>query len=115
MAMVGRDLAVGCNGELAAGGEGVHRDRVREALALRHWCSMTSEVDVRRVRGFMVFAQRNQPPVGTASEEVSAFLFSLAMDGNVRASTQSHARAALFFSYGEVLRRSLESSGEWCT
>jgi site-specific recombinase XerD len=59
----------------------------------------------------MLFHQRNQPPTGTASEEVSAFLSSLATEGNVSASTQNQALAALLFLYSEVLHRPLEFVG----
>jgi integron integrase len=92
-------------------GKGTLLDRVQEALALRHYSSKTSEAYVGWVRRFMVFYQRNQPPVGTATEKVSAFLSSLATEGNVSASTQNQALAVLLFLYGEVLHRPLEFVG----
>jgi hypothetical protein len=63
------------------------------------------------VRRFVVFHQRNRPPTGSASEEVCAFLSSLATEGNVSGSTQNQALAALLFLYSEVLHRPLEFVG----
>jgi integron integrase len=93
------------------GGKNALLERVREALALRHYSSKTSEAYVGWVRRFVLFYQRNQPPTGTASEEVCAFLSSLATEGNVSASTQNQALAALLFLYSEVLHRPLEFVG----
>ena len=42
-----------------------------------------------------------------AEEEVTAFLTSLARDGNVAASTQNQALSALLFLYKEVLKREI--------
>jgi integron integrase len=86
-------------------------ERVQEALAVRHYSPKTSEAYVGWVRRFMVFYRRNQPPTGSASEEVSAFLSSLATEGHVSASTQNQALAALLFLYSEVLHRPLELVG----
>lgn len=62
------------------------------------------------VRRFVVFHQRRHP-LSMGSAEVSAFLSDLATQGNVSASTQNQALAALLFLYSEVLHRPLEFVG----
>ncbi len=86
-------------------------ERVGDALAVRHYSPKTREAYVGWVRRFVLFHHRHQPPVGTASEEVSAFLSSLATEEKVSASTQNQALSALLFLYSEVLHRPLEFVG----
>jgi integron integrase len=85
-------------------------ESVRAALALRHYSAKTIEVYVGWVRRFVLFHQRRHPRE-LGAREVSAFLSNLAGDGQVSASTQNQALAALLFLYGEVLQRPLASLG----
>ena len=50
-------------------------------------------------------------PREMGSEEVNAFLTHLAVEGNVSASTQNQALAALLFLYRELLERDLDLEG----
>jgi integron integrase len=82
-------------------------DRVRERLRVKHYSIRTEEQYVFWVRRFVVFHDRCHPrDMGAA--EVEAFLSHLAVAGNVSASTQNQAKAALLFLYREVLGVELE-------
>ncbi len=81
-------------------------DRVRDALALRHYSSRTVKAYLGWIRRFILFHDRRHP-LEMAEAEVSSFLASLARGGSVSASTQNQALAALLFLYGEVLHRPL--------
>jgi integron integrase len=75
---------------------------LRENLRSRHYSLRTERAYVLWVRRFVLFhGRRNPRELGAA--EVTAFLSSLANRGNVAASTQSQALAALLFLYREVL------------
>ena len=77
-------------------------DRVRERLRVKHYSIRTEEQYVCWIRRFVIFHDRRHPrDLGGA--EVEAFLSHLAVAGNVSASTQNQAKAALFFLYREVL------------
>lgn len=88
-------------------------DRVRETLAMRHYSPKTREAYVGWIKRFIRFHRRRHPRELGASE-VSAFLSDLAVRGQVSASTQNQALAALKFLYSEVLGMELgriEDSG----
>ena len=69
-------------------------ERVRDALAVRHYSPRTAEAYVAWIRRFIVFHNRRHPAqLGCA--EVSQFLSSLAVKGGVSASTQNQALAAM--------------------
>jgi integron integrase len=83
---------------------------VSEALVLRHYSAKTREAYVGWVRRFVIFHHRRHPN-SMGAHEVSVFLSDLATRGNVSASTQNQALAALLFLYSEVLHRPLEFVG----
>jgi integron integrase len=85
-------------------------ERMRGALAVRHYSPKTAKVYVTWVRRFVVFHERRHP-LSMGGAEVSAFLSHLAVERNVSASTQNQALAALLFLYSEVLERPLEPLG----
>jgi integrase len=77
-------------------------DRVRQALRARHMSRRTEEAYVAWIRRFIFFHDKRHPAeVGAA--EVTKFLTSLAVDGQVAASTQNQALSALLFLYKDVL------------
>ena len=75
---------------------------VRAALRLRHYSARTEEAYVNWIGRFIRFHGVRHPR-DMGSDEVTAFLSSLAVRGRVSASTQNQALAALLFLYGEVL------------
>jgi len=85
-------------------------ESVSEALMLRHYSSRTREAYVSWVRRFVVHHHLRHPQE-MGPREVSEFLSHLATNGQVTASTQNQALAALLFLYGEVLHRPLEFVG----
>jgi site-specific recombinase XerD len=62
------------------------------------------------LRRFLRF-HGSRHPREMGSEEVNAFLTHLAVEGNVSASTQNQALAALLFLYRELLKRDLDLEG----
>src|SRR5512145_1527447 len=86
----------------AAGFEGRRpMDRVRDALVVRHYSQRTVAAYLGWIRRFIIFHRRTHP-LQMGQHEVAAFLSSLATDGDVSASTQNQALAALVFLYQEV-------------
>ena len=88
-------------------------DRVRDALAMRHYSPRTVKAYIGWIRRFILFHERRHPSdMGAA--HVSTFLSSLARgergdgDGGVSASTQNQALAAILFLYASVLNRELD-------
>jgi integron integrase len=82
-------------------------DVVRATLRAKHYSPRTEDAYVGWVRRFVRFHNRKHPrEMGEA--EVASFLSSLAVDGQVAASTQNQALSALLFLYGEVLRVELD-------
>src|SRR2546428_764331 len=79
---------------------------LRGALRVRHYSPRTEEVYVGWVRRF-VRANGVRHPAELGPREVGAFLSELAVRGNVSASTQMQALAALLFLYREILGRDL--------
>ncbi len=77
-------------------------DRVRERIRYKHYSLRTEESYVQWVRRFVIFHGKRHPSE-MGAPEVEAFLTSLAVEGNVAASTQNQARSALLFLYKEVL------------
>ena len=77
-------------------------DQVRSKLRLLHYAKRTEEAYVDWIRRFILFHDKRHPDqMGVA--EVEAFLTSLAVEGNVAASTQNQTLSALQFLYGKVL------------
>jgi site-specific recombinase XerD len=77
---------------------------------VRHYSPKTVAAYVAWIRRFIVFYDRRHP-LAMGGGEVAAFLSSLAVDGDVSASTQNQALAALLFLYREVLERELVMTG----
>jgi len=77
-------------------------DRVRHAIAARHYSRRTEEAYVHWITRYIFFhAKRHPLEMGAA--EVTKFLTSLAVNSRVAASTQNQALSALLFLYREVL------------
>jgi integron integrase len=77
-------------------------DRVREAVRTRHYSRRTEKAYVAWIRRYILFHGKRHPSdMGAA--ELTQYLSSLAVQGNVAASTQNQALSALLFLYREVL------------
>ncbi|MEY4806742.1 MAG: hypothetical protein RLZZ206_1131 [Cyanobacteriota bacterium] len=84
--------------------------RYREELQARHYARRTVKTYEQWLRRFLRFHQLRHPrEMGSA--EVNAFLTNLAVEGQVSASTQNQALAALLFLYGVLLERDLDLEG----
>jgi integron integrase len=81
-------------------------DRVRQAIRTRHYSRRTEKTYVAWIRRYIFFHGKRHPAEMGATE-VTRFLTSLAVDGNVAASTQNQALSALLFLYREVLEQDL--------
>jgi len=81
-------------------------DRVREANRLRHGSRSTEKSYVGWIRRFVLFHGKRHPAEMGATE-VAQFLSSLAVEGQVAASTQNQALSALLFLYRYVLHQDL--------
>jgi integron integrase len=97
--------------EVPQGGEPRLLERVKNALALRHYSSKTAEAYVGWIRRFVLFHGRRHPDA-MGARDVVRFVSSLASGARVSASTQNQALAALLFLYSQVLRRELGSLPE---
>lgn len=73
---------------------------------LKHFSRRTEQAYVGWIRRF-ILANGRTHPLQMGGAEVEAFLSSLAVKGNVAASTQNQALSALLFLYRDVLRRQL--------
>lgn len=95
--------------EQRAGGDGGPRllDRVQTVLELHHYSRRTTQAYVGWIRRFILFHGKKHPNE-LGEPEVTEFLSDLASEGQVSASTQNQALAALLFLYSEVLGRELE-------
>ena len=77
--------------------------QVRDAIRMRHYSRRTEEVYIQWIRRFIKHCGMRHPrELGAA--EVTSFLSSLAVEGQVSASTQNQALAAILFLYREVLK-----------
>jgi integron integrase len=77
-------------------------DQMREALRTRHYSPRTERAYCAWVRRFIYF-HHVRHPAEMGEPEINAFLTHLAVAGNVSASTQNQALAALLFLYRHVL------------
>ena len=75
---------------------------MRRALRLRHYSGRTEEAYVAWVRRFIRFCGMHHPRE-LGPSDVTRFLSSLAVEGQVSASTQNQALAAIVFLYRDVL------------
>ena len=78
-------------------------DEIRRVLRLRHYSWRTEASYIAWVRRFIRFSGGRHPRA-LGAHDVERFLSHLAVDGQVAASTQNQAFAALLFLYREVLR-----------
>ena len=103
-----RDGGVGITGHsvvgVAAGGGTAPRlmDQVRERIRVKHYSLKTEAAYCGWIRRF-ILAHGKRHPRDMGAVEVEAFLTQLAVEGEVAASTQNQALAALLFLYREVL------------
>jgi site-specific recombinase XerD len=81
-------------------------DRVREAARVRHYSRRTERAYVAWIRRFIFFHGKRHP-AEMGAPEITKFLSSLAVEGNVAASTQNQALSALLFLYRDVLEQDL--------
>jgi len=81
-------------------------DRVREAARVRHYSRRTESAYLAWIRRFIFFHGKRHP-AEMGAPEITKFLSSLAVDGNVAASTQNQALSALLFLYRDVLEQDL--------
>jgi len=81
-------------------------DRVREANRLRHGSRSTEKSYIGWIRRFILFHGKRHP-AEMGAPEVARFLSSLAVEGQVAASTQNQALSALLFLYRYVLHQDL--------
>ena len=86
-------------------------DEVRRVLRLKHYSIRTEQSYMGWIRRYMVH-HRLRHPREMGAAEVTAFLSHLAVEGNVAASTQNPALAALLFLYQAVLGVELPWLGE---
>lgn len=77
-------------------------EQVRARLRAKHYSIRTETQYVQWIRRFILFHGKRHPRE-MGAKEVEAFLTHLAVQGNVAASTQNQALAALLFLYREVL------------
>ncbi|MDR7523755.1 MAG: integron integrase [Armatimonadota bacterium] len=75
---------------------------MRDAVRARHYSRRTEEAYIAWVRRYILFHGKRHPAEMGAAE-LTQFLTSLAVQGNVAASTQNQALSALLFLYREVL------------
>ena len=81
-------------------------DRVRQAIGARHYSRRTETAYLSWIRRFIFFHGKRHP-AEMGAPEITKFLSALALEGNVAASTQNQALAALLFLYRDVLEREL--------
>ena len=81
-------------------------DRVREAARVRHYSRRTERAYLAWIRRFIFFHGKRHP-AEMGAPEITKFLSSLAVEGNVAASTQNQALSALLFLYRDVLEQDL--------
>lgn len=77
-------------------------DRMRDAIRVKHYSLATERTYVQWAKRFILFHGKRHPAEMGAGE-VEAFLSSLAIEGNVSASTQNQAMHAILFLYKDVL------------
>jgi integron integrase len=86
-------------------------DQIRQLMRLRHYSLRTEEAYVGWIRRYILFHGKRHPR-DLAESDIASFLSSLAVTGQVAASTQNQALNALLFLYKEVLRRELGFIGQ---
>lgn len=82
-------------------------DQVRTVARLKHLSLRTEKAYWGYIKRFILFHQKRHPK-DMREGEIRAYLSHLAIDGNVAASTQNVALAALLFLYRDVLKLELD-------
>jgi len=77
-------------------------DQVRDKIRVKHYSIRTETQYLQWIKRFILFHGKRHPQEMDAVE-VEEFLTHLAVEGNVSASTQNQALAALLFLYREVM------------
>ena len=77
-------------------------DEVRRRIRVKHYSLRTERVYIAWIRRF-ILANGKRHPRDLGQAEIEAFLSHLAVEGQVSASTQNQALAALLFLYREVM------------
>src|SRR6266571_9549701 len=77
-------------------------DRARAAARVRHDSRRTETAYLSWIRR-IIFFHGKRHPAEMGAPEITTFLGSLAVEGNVAASTQNQALGALLFLYRDVL------------
>ncbi len=85
-------------------------DRLRAALRARHYSLRTEEAYVHWARRYILFHNKRHPQE-MGGKEINQFLTHLAVAGQVAASTQNQAMAAVLFLYEKVLEREVGQLG----
>jgi len=75
---------------------------VRAVIRARHYSRRTEGAYVAWIRRYILFHDKRHP-TDMGAPEITRFLSSLAVEGNVAASTQNQALSALLFLYRDVL------------
>jgi integrase len=81
-------------------------DQMREAIRMRHYSIRTEEAYVSWIKRFILFHGKRHP-LEMGVDEITRFLSTLAVHGQVSASTQNQALCALVFLYRHVLGQNL--------
>jgi integron integrase len=82
-------------------------EQVRRSMRLKHYAERTEQTYLDWIRRFITF-HHHRHPADMAEPEIEAFLTHLVLQGNVAASTQNQALAALLFLYNRVFKRPLK-------
>ncbi len=81
-------------------------DKAKGNLRLRHYSKRTEEAYINWIKRFLVF-NNNGNPFEMGQKEISNFLTSLAVAGNVSASTQNLALCSIVFLFKYVLKKEI--------
>jgi len=81
-------------------------DQMRDRIRSKHYSLRTEHAYLGWVKRFILFNDKRHP-AELSAVEVERFLSHLAVEGNVSASTQNQALAAILFLYKEVLAQPL--------
>ena len=77
-------------------------EQVRTHIRFKHYSIRTEEAYVQTIKRFIIFHHKRHPQE-MGADEIRRYLSHLATEGQVSASTQNQALAALLFLYREVL------------
>ena len=85
-------------------------DQVREVMRLKHYAIRTEKAYCDWIKRYVKFHKmRSREELQPAEAKMELFLSSLAVEGQVAASTQNQAFNALLFLYREILHQMLEN------